>query len=172
MCRIPRRNYVDIYFLQLKKCFYLEKLNHGETDKCITFCAGFTTEVNAKNTLSLIMWPRVVWLKCSDVSEELSPSGNKTEAVIFSKRWLSTTRLHGGTSQTAQQLFFKFTKSVSGALFPLFQHVIRFYGIGHKCNFIHAHNESTAFPTPISTKSQMLNRIMCSALVSNSTQTG
>ena len=36
--------------------------------------------------------------------------------------------------------------------FLCFQHVIRFHGIGHKCNFIYAQNASTAFPTPISTK--------------------
>jgi hypothetical protein len=36
--------------------------------------------------------------------------------------------------------------------FLCFQHVIRFHGIGHKCNFIYAQNESTAFLTPISTK--------------------
>jgi hypothetical protein len=74
VCRIIRRNYVDIYYLQLKKYFYHEKLNHSETDKFITFCAEFTTEVNAKNTASFIMWPHLVWLKCSDVSEESTVS--------------------------------------------------------------------------------------------------
>jgi len=35
--------------------------------------------------------------------------------------------------------------------FLCFQHVIRFRGTRHKCNFIYAHNDITAFPTPIST---------------------
>jgi hypothetical protein len=36
--------------------------------------------------------------------------------------------------------------------FLCFQHVMRFHGIGHKCNFLYAHNECTAFATQISTK--------------------
>jgi hypothetical protein len=55
----------------MKKIVYHEKLNLDETDKFITFCAEFTTEVTTKNTTSLMMWAREV-IQCSDVSEERS----------------------------------------------------------------------------------------------------